>query len=465
MKIFNRSIALIILLTASSCKKIDEYLSKKTIGTDVVPSTLSDFRAILDNYNFMNIRFMNIGMAGTDNIYLPDANLTSQNQQVRNVYLWEKDIFVGTASADWNNTYQIIEYANIALDGLSRLDASKENPVVFNEVKGDALFFRAYCHYLLSQVYCKTYDKATAATDLGIVVRTSSDVNIKPGRATVQQTYDQMISDLKTAVELSPVLPDNRFRSCKATANSLLAKIYLVMGDYENAAKYATDALSQFNTLMDFNGGPGVTPTATIPFSTFPNNPEVIFSGFVNNGLVVSLFYSLGTTAYVDSNLYKSYTNDDMRKTLFFSGTTADKISFRGSYVGNTFAFGGIAANEIYLVRAEAYARLKKTNEALTDLNALLAKRYNTATFVPVNIQEPEALVTRILEERRKELPMTAQLRWEDLRRLNKEPGRAVQLTRRYNGNTYTLPPNDPKYVLPIPDNEIQLSGISQNER
>jgi hypothetical protein len=68
------------------------------------------------------------------------------------------------------------------------------------------------------------------------------------------------------------------------------------------------------------------------------------------------------------------------------------------------------------------------------------------------------------LLERRKELCFRG-LRWQDLRRLNKEPEYAKTLTRKIDGITYTLPPNDPKYVFPIPPNVIALSGMQQNPR
>ncbi len=71
----------------------------------------------------------------------------------------------------------------------------------------------------------------------------------------------------------------------------------------------------------------------------------------------------------------------------------------------------------------------------------------------------------KILEERRKELPFTGQLRWEDLRRLNKDQRFAKILVRTIAGNEYQLLPNSKRYVFPIPDIEIELSGIPQNER
>ena len=68
-----------------------------------------------------------------------------------------------------------------------------------------------------------------------------------------------------------------------------------------------------------------------------------------------------------------------------------------------------------------------------------------------------------ILLERRKELLMRG-LRWMDLKRLNME-GAAITLTRTVNGQVYTLPPNDLRYALPIPEDVIAISGMQQNPR
>ena len=57
-------------------------------------------------------------------------------------------------------------------------------------------------------------------------------------------------------------------------------------------------------------------------------------------------------------------------------------------------------------------------------------------------------------------------LRWTDLRRLNRDPRYAVTLTRSINGTTYMLPPNDARYVYPIPDAVIAANpGMEQNVR
>jgi hypothetical protein len=147
---------------------------------------------------------------------------------------------------------------------------------------------------------------------------------------------------------------------------------------------------------------------------------------------------------------------------MFFSASSP--IGFIGSYSGSLLYFDGLATDELYLIRAECNARSGKTTEAMNDLNDLLITRYATGHFTPLTASNAGNALDQILTERRKELVLRG-LRWSDLRRLNKDPHYAVTLTRTLNGQTYSLPPNDNKYVFPIPDDEIKISGIPQNPR
>jgi len=55
-------------------------------------------------------------------------------------------------------------------------------------------------------------------------------------------------------------------------------------------------------------------------------------------------------------------------------------------------------------------------------------------------------------------------LRWMDIKRLNKE-GANISLRRTVNGITYSLQPNDNKFALPLPETIIRISGMTQNPR
>jgi tetratricopeptide (TPR) repeat protein len=232
-----------------SCKK--SWLDEKQNKSDVVPATLKDFQAILDNHSTMNDVYPALGLIGGDNFYLSDARINSATTAERNAYLWAKDIFNGGTSLDWNSAYKVVEYANIVLDGLP--NAAVSNQSDFNNIQGSALFFRAFAFYTLSQSFCKPYSASTASSDIGIPIRLSSNVNEPSVRATVQQTYDQMINDLKKAATLLPVTPVYVYRPSKTAANALLAKIYLSMEDYANALSSANLALADNPSLLDYN--------------------------------------------------------------------------------------------------------------------------------------------------------------------------------------------------------------------
>ena len=209
------------------------------------------------------------------------------------------------------------------------------------------------------------------------------------------------------------------------------------------------------SSLLDFNS---LNAAASFSLPTFQTgNSEVLFysTGSLTSGML---------SAYADSSLYRSYATNDLRKTLLYklSGTLPQ---FKGSYTGGNNPFTGIGLNEIYFIRAESRARTNNLTGAMADLNAVLIKRWKTGTYVNATAASADIALKLILSEKRKELAFSGSNRWEELRRLNDDPVLAVALKRVVNGVEYTLAPASIRYVLPIPDNEIRLSGIPQNQR
>jgi starch-binding outer membrane protein, SusD/RagB family len=283
---------------------------------------------------------------------------------------------------------------------------------------------------------------------------------VRAERSTVQNTYDQIISDLKEAIGLLPKTPAYKTRPSSVAARALLAKVYFAMGDYVNAKSSADQALNDKLDLLNFNT---LTIGSANPFPTLAKgNPEVIFHAW---GISYSLTSQSGR-ARIEPALYQSYRNGDLRKTAFFTadGSTG-YYRFKGSYSANQTYFCGISTSEIYLLRAECLTRSGDLAAGLDDLNKLLKNRYTVSTFIPIQISDREQLLNVILQERRKELPFTGNVRWEDLRRLNRQTSTQVTITRTYKGANYTLAPNDVRYIFPIPDDEIQLNNLTQNIR
>jgi hypothetical protein len=223
------------------------------------------------------------------------------------------------------------------------------------------------------------------------------------------------------------------------------------MRDYDNAFIYADSSLMLNNTLLDYN-----TLNASMSYPVPLFNDETLFHSIYSTTLTLNLY------AKTDSSLYNDYADNDLRKTIFFKTNSDGSHTFKGSYDGSIRLFNGFAVDEMYLTRAECYARKGNVASAMNDLNTLLSKRWQTGTFTPYTATDANDALTQILNERRKELLMRG-IRWTDLRRLNKEPQFQKILVRDIGGSKYYLYPNDKRYVFPIPLEIIQLTGIEQN--
>lgn len=456
-------IVLIFMVALMSCQKQNDWLDAKRDQSDVVPTSLDDFQAILDN-SVMNNNYPIIGQLGADNYYVPDDNIGVINAVERNSYLWARDIFEEGTSADYTFSYTVIGYANIVLEGLEDLEVNVSNLAYYNSIKGQALFFRASMFSELTSIFCKPFDTNTAATDLGICVRIRSNINQIEPRSSVQNAHNQIIADLKLASTLLPVVQSYKTRPSKPAAFALLARTYLLMEDYVNAKQYADSTLKYVDDLLDFNSS---TISTSKPYR-FPDflsgNDEIIFYAYTLGSSTTTPNESFNR-AFVDSALYNSYDDDDLRKTYFYGVATSGKPKFKGTYAGIGKNFSGMATNEIYLIRAECNARLGNPTAATSDLNDLMEKRFRTGTYSPFETTDADSALVKVLEERRKELPFTGQVRWQDLRRLNKDSRFAEILTRNVSGVLYQLSPNDKRYVYPFPQDEIDYAGIPQNER
>ncbi|MDP3567214.1 RagB/SusD family nutrient uptake outer membrane protein [Sediminibacterium sp.] len=441
-----------------SCKKQQEWLEIKANLNSVTPERINEFQALLDyDVNFMGKGLLTVISAAP--YYLTNDQFNAITVGIeRNTYTWNKQIYEGRFASDWEVNYKTIAIANITLEGILKTAITPSNKSAYNQVKGTSHYFRAAGYLNLIQAFSKHYDANTYNTDLGVILQLTPEFNKQPKRATVKQCYDQIIEDLTIAATILPNTTDNQIRPSSTAAKALLANVYLLMERWDLAEKFASEALNNYAVLMDFN----IIPiTANIPFATLQNkNPEVIYyaemsgsSNFVSNG------------SFIDSTLYQSYHNNDLRKSALFRLFNNRPI-FKGFYTGKTATpFGGIATNEIYLIKAESLARLGDHSSAMNVLNSLLQKRWRNGTFTPLTASNANEALSKIIEERRKELPFTGNIAWCDLRRLNKDVRFARTLKRVVLNTVYELAPNSSKYILPIPDEEIRLTGIPQNIR
>lgn len=440
---------LLLAVLIAGCNKLEE----KPKQSLVVPATLQDYQGLMDNTDKMNANYPIIGEISANEFYMTqsrfDAIIAIQHKRA---FKWEKQLFTGVSEElDWDSQYQKVFYANIVLDGIDKVKGPGSRSEIYN-VKGQALVHRASAHFALAQQFAKPFDKVTASTDPGIPIRLNSDLNIPVNRGTLAATYDQIIKDLVSAKALLPSTPAYKTRPSKPAVYGLLARVYLIKGDYQNAYLNADSCLQLYSQLLDYNS---ISGAVSFPFPR------------LNNEVIFDLSFSISVLRYdraiIYSDLYNQYQTNDLRKILFFVSNGTGTYGFRGHYTGGQSPyFCGIATDEQYLIKAECQARMDKKDDALETINTLLATRYKTGTYVPITAVNAEEALAVILKERRKELLFRG-LRWMDLRRLNQDPRFAVNLTRTLGEDTYTLPANDSKYTMQIPDYIVSINDIPQN--
>lgn len=446
----------IVNLLLLSCEK---YLDVKPDQKLAVPESLDDLQALLDYYP-IHITQSDALEVSAGEFTVTDNNLASLSSDYhRRMYQWEPNNLFEEASSynDWARYYTTIYYCNTVLEGLAKIERNSRNAAQYDQLKGRALFIRADRLFHASLVWCVAYDENNAANMLGMPIRMDTDFNKSSFRSTLAETYQQIIQDANLAEQLllsqtgTPVEPN------RCTLYAFMAKMYLYMADYENAFKYADAALMLNNKLMDYST---LDVTNQYPIPQF--NKEVIYHCLAGYPQILNT-----ARAQIVDELIASYDANDLRLDLYFTKNPNQTYGFRGLYSGTNSLFMGIATDELYLIRAEAAVRLKRADNALDDLNALLVTRWKKengkTTYQQITVRNSDELLERILLERRKSLVFRG-VRWYDLKRLNRD-GTNIVLKRMINGKEFVLQPNDLRYALPIPDDIIRLSNIIQNPR
>jgi hypothetical protein len=448
------------LCLLTGCEK---YLDVKQNSRLVIPKTLQDLQGLLDNFSPINRTGTSSSESSADDYYLTAEDYLALGPDLKRLYTWEKDNVLPAGVNDWSRAYDRVFIANTVLDNIGNIDKTAANDIEWSDIKAQALFIRSYAFLEIASAWTLAYDAGSAGIDLGIPLRLHSDIYEKIVRSTLKQTYEQILNDLNEASSLARVSSVHTMRSSKSAVFALLARTHLWMRDYDNCLKNANLCLQIKNSLLDFNNNPPLNPAATFPFNVTAllyNNPEIIYiSRMITPPTILG-----NAKCKIDSVLWKSYDLNDLRRSVYLKNNNNNSFGFKGSLEGSVNLFNGITTSEVYLMRAECYARKNMPDKAMDDLNALTIKRWNKNVVYPVFTANDGTMALKlVLRERRKELIMRG-LRWMDVKRLNKE-GMNIALKRVINGQTFLLPPNDNRFALAIPEEVIGISGITQNIR
>ncbi len=426
----------------------NRFLDEKSDSTLATAETLADNQALLDDYATLASNSTS-GEIAAEDVFVTDADFnTMYDEAMKRLYTWQPSYVSLPTGSDWENCFRRIKIYNTVLFNLGHYEiGNSEN------VEGQALLLRGAAYLEAAQIWCLAYDKNTAETKLGLPLRLDPDMNIPSVRSTLQETYSQILADLHRAAILLPVNQLAVSRPSKITALAYLSRVYLYMGDYTNALKHGKEALSYHDGLMNFNT---LNPASAYPIKN--KNVEVLLPTLMSYSPFLAT-----TKAKINNDLYQSYDANDLRKTIFFKPLATGEILFKGNYSGSTTRMSCIATDEVYLNVAEAQAYLEDNTSAMLTLNDLLRTRWKSGTFIELSASSGAQALQIIRAERRKELLFRG-LRWADLKRYNRE-GANISLSKIISGQLFTLPPNDLRYAIAIPEDIIKMTGMPQNPR
>ncbi len=487
MKIINKKIAalavLIVLFTAQSCKKDyletrpTQQLSAGTVfgslkGAEGAVQGIHRMLYLYDGQGTYGLASLNVNMdmLGED-LVMHGAG----NGWYNAAYRWTE--FRNVASGDLNYyyfyLYRIIRNANEVIDGI------KQDTPDFKAIKAQAYYYRAFCHYMLVQLYGKRFDTTPGAANagLGVVLSLKNDFAKKP-RNTVAQVYTSINDDLtKAATDIVGYTRKAKDEININVVKALQARVALTTGKWADAATLASDAIVGFPLMSQVDYEAGFNNAANSEWiwgsTTIEEQVDNYFgSFFAYMSLDLSSSNIRTNPKKINADLYNAFPNTDIRLKNFASTATeytplvpanftkAKYQSKKFRAAGLNFGAGGLVymrSAEMYLIKAEAQARNNDEPGARTTLFDLVKAR--DLSYVK-SIKAGTALMDEILLNRRLELWGEGR-RFLDLKRLDSPLDRTLTggHTATLTGNVLNVPTGDVRWQFLIPRAEILATG------
>lgn len=481
-------LALFLVVVLGSCS--DDFLEKKptefvdyngaTKTTENLMTLLNGIHRSLYSVYETNQNECGLGslMQQTD-IIGEDIVFPVTNGWFLNIYNWSS---VGNVNSQdirfpYRTYYRIIRNANTIINAT---DAASGPVTDKNIVKGQALLYRAFCHYQLVQLFGKRYINGQINTQLGVpLILTVGNENFP--RSTVEEVYTQINKDLDEAnvLLIGYEKPNNSHLNLKV-AQGLKARVALTQGNWAIAAEYANKARSGMSLMTATEYTKGFNNYENVEWMWGSHINEVQTQYFSNFGAYMSRNYNStvirSCPKAINSKLYDMIPQTDIRSALFDKTGKHTLLNLRSTYSKFPYTsqkFLSIATGdsrcdvpymrvaEMYLIEAEVKARL-----GLSDANRILfdfEKTRNPSYTLSTNIGQ--ALVDEILLQRRIEF-WGEGFRFFDLKRTNSALDRtgANHDSAIVNG-VLLVPATDKRWQWLIPKAELDANPlIIQNE-
>ena len=300
----------------------------------------------------------------------------------------------------WYLMYKTIDNCNTAL-------AIQGDTEALRQAQGQALALRAFCYLHLAQHYQFTYLKDPAAPCVPIYTEPTTDDTAPKGKSTVAQVYRRVFDDLAIAKDYLKNYTrkgdGQKFKPDVNVVNGLLARAYLLTGQWEEAAKAAAAArqgYSLMTTAAEYEGFNNISNKEWIW-----GHPQTLAQSSASYN-----FYFLDATHV---GAYSSFMADPHFRDTFSDGDIRLELFqwMREGYLGykkfhmradDTADIVLMRASEMLLVEAEALARDGFPEKAVVPLNELRHAR--GLGDYELTGKSQQDVIDEIMMERRREL-------------------------------------------------------------
>lgn len=381
-------------------------------------------------------------------------------------YIEHRNINSGNLEYVWAYYYDIIQNANLILANIDNIQVVDAQIPLKNNIKAQALTYRAFSHYMLVQLYGDRYDYNPGAANShpGVPIKLVPDAEPLP-RSTVAQVYTQVKKDLTDALTLlanSSARVNMSHININVT-NAIAARVALTTGDWANAVTYAKAARAGRTLEADYTYGWNKSSTEWIWGALLIDEQQTSYASFFSHiDPNFGGYAALGNHKLISTSVYDFMSNTDVRKSLFKPVGAKPLVGFKFTGFGNwTNDYLYIKAGEMYLIEAEAEARRNNFTAAQDALFSLISKR--DPAYVKSTLTG-EALIDHILMHRRADLWGDGQ-RFLDIKRLNKGMDRRNLGHNPAQWNAASnFPAGDKNFVFLIPKQEIDANpNMTQN--
>ncbi len=342
----------------------------------------------------------------------------------------------------WRRYYHAIYIANYIIE--HKNDITNASSADIEQLVGESYMMRAYCHFLLANLYAEPYTHCNPDTTRGVPLMLKADVNAIPRSSSLKDVYAQVLADITEAEQHLNVQSWEtglNYRFNTVSAKCLRARVCLYMGNWQGALDASKAVIQAHPDLEDMTSSSSVLP------DRYDSKESIQALETMMDGKYILI----GRPA---QSLISLYPSGDQRRTKFYrriTSSTSTLLKGGSEQFNCTFR-----SAEFYLTAAEAAARLGQRSVAEDYLKQLAIKRYNAtayATFVAnMATLTDNQLTDEIVNERTRELAFEGH-RWYDLRRTT-----MPALTKSYQSNTFQLNTADRRYTMRFPTEAVEAN-------